>query len=157
MYMCVNIVCVHVYLFTSSVVLADAFVFLSLKEVPRRPFFFFCFFFFFLLAVGLGPIAPVPCPPGTFQDEKGQASCKPCVQGFYCPAGDSEPRVTSLLSRLFHLSFTPSCLALLRFLSSPSFLWVEKRDLEKATRQTAVSRSRDLWGLKAVDCFFPLR
>ncbi|PHJ25134.1 gcc2 and gcc3 domain-containing protein, partial [Cystoisospora suis] len=38
-----------------------------------------------------GPIAPILCPPGTYQDEKGQASCKPCTAGFYCPADNPTP------------------------------------------------------------------
>ena len=31
---------------------------------------------------------PTPCPPAQFQDLVGQTSCKPCVEGFYCPGGD---------------------------------------------------------------------
>eukprot|EP00960_Hanusia_phi_P034309 750985-Hanusia_phi.AAC.8 len=29
--------------------------------------------------------SPTPCPPGTYQDDLGQSSCKSCFSGMYCP------------------------------------------------------------------------
>ncbi|KFH15614.1 GCC2 and GCC3 domain-containing protein [Toxoplasma gondii MAS] len=39
-----------------------------------------------------GSSGPVACLPGTFQNERSQAQCKPCTEGYYCPElGMSQP------------------------------------------------------------------
>jgi hypothetical protein len=32
-----------------------------------------------------GTPAPIPCPPGTFQNDTGQTECLECIAGHYCP------------------------------------------------------------------------
>ena len=37
-----------------------------------------------------GSIYPTPCSEGSYQDEEGQASCKPCPAGYYCLSNSSD-------------------------------------------------------------------
>ena len=34
----------------------------------------------------LGSPSPIPCSPGQYQDQLGQASCKTCASGYFCPS-----------------------------------------------------------------------
>ncbi|KAH3750553.1 hypothetical protein DPMN_185080 [Dreissena polymorpha] len=34
---------------------------------------------------------PVPCNPGTYQDNEGEITCDPCPAGYYCPANTTNP------------------------------------------------------------------